>query len=206
MEPTVGTRRARRGLAWIALALACAGCATTGSVKGRVTTPDKNGKAKDAVVSADRSDKDKKKKSKHAESAQAVLIFTDGRFFPSTLLVDPGTVVRIENRDRIYHNAFSLASNAPFDVGGIAPGKAASIHVNKPGVMKVYCEFHRLEGATIVVAPTKSRTHPTADGEYKIGGLPEGTYRVTSWHPDYGTQSKRVAIFPREQATVDFRY
>ena len=202
MESTGRTRRARRGLAWLALALACAGCATTGSVKGRVSTSDKKAKAGDAVVSADREDGKKKKKS--TERAQAVLTFSDGRFFPSTLLVDPGTVVRIENRDRIYHNAFSVASNAPFDVGGIAPGKAASVHLDKPGVMKVYCEFHRLEGATIVVA--KARTHPSPDGNYKIGGLPEGTYKVTSWHPAYGTQSKMVAVTPREEATVDFSY
>lgn len=203
MQSTGRTRRARRGLAWVALALACAGCATTGSVKGKVTTPDKD--AKDAVVSADRPDQ-KKKKGAHKESPQAVLIFTDGRFFPSTLLVDPGTVVRIENRDRIYHNAFSVAANAPFDVGGIAPGKSVAVHLDRSGVVKVYCEFHRLEGATIVVAPAKSRTHPTADGDYKLGGLPEGTYEVTSWHPAYGTKSKLVAVNAREQATVDFRY
>jgi plastocyanin len=200
---TSRTRRARRGLAWVALAITCAGCATTGSVKGHVTTPDKKSKASDAVVSADKKDA---KKSGRTERAQAVLIFTDGRFFPSTLLVDPGTVIRIENRDNIYHNAFSVAANAPFDVGGIAPGKAVSVHLDKPGVMKVYCEFHRLEGATIVVANAKSRTHPTADGEYKIGGLPEGPYKVTSWHPDYGTKSKMVAVTAHEQTTVDFRY
>jgi len=203
MDSTGRTRRARRGLAWVALAIACAGCATTGSVKGRVTTPDKNGKAGDAVVSADASDK---KKKDHSEHGQAVLTFTDGKFFPATLLVDPGTVVRIENRDRIFHNAFSLASNAPFDVGGIAPGKSAAVHLDKPGVMKVYCEFHRLESATIVVAPAKSRTHPSANGEYQIGGLPEGTYKVTSWHPAYGTQSKMVAIAGHEAVRVDFRY
>jgi plastocyanin len=196
MESTGRTRRAGRGLAWVALALACAGCATTGSFK----TPDKNASAKDAVPTAERSDK--KKKGAHKESPQAVLIFTDGRFFPSTLLVDPGTVVRIENRDRIYHNAFSVASNAPFDVGGIAPGKSASVHLDRSGVVKVYCEFHRLEGATIVVAPAKSRTHPVADGDSKLGGLPEDTSR----HPADGTTSKLVAIAAHEHARVDFQY
>jgi plastocyanin len=206
VESSGRTRRARRGLAWFALALACAGCATTGSVKGNVTAPDKKGKTDEAVVSADRTDAKKKKKRKEPAPAQAVLLFTDGRFLPSTLLVDPGTVVRIENRDRIYHNAFSVASNAPFDVGGIAPGKSASVHFDRSGVVKVFCEFHRHEGATIVVAPAKSRTHPSADGDYRIGGLPDGTYRVTSWHPAYGTMSKLVAIAGHDEVTVDFRY
>ena len=183
MESTGRTRRARRGLAWVALAIACAGCATTGSVKN---APEK-GKAEDTVT-------DKKKKGGHAEYAQAVLTFADGRFLPATLLVDPGTVVRIENKDRVYHNAFSLAANAPFDVGNIAPGKSASVHLDKSGVMKVYCEFHRLEGATIVVAPARSRTHTSADGSDKIGGLPESTNKVTSSHPASAPQSKRVAI------------
>jgi plastocyanin len=159
MESTGRTRRARRGLAWVALALACVGCATTGS---HVATPDKS-KAGDAAA-------EKKK----GGQAQAVLTFADGQFLPATLLVDPGTVVRIENKDRVYHNAFSLAANAPFDVGGIAPGKSASVHLDKPGVMKVYCEFHRLESATIVVAPAKSRTQ--------------------SSHAAYGPQNKGIAI------------
>jgi hypothetical protein len=72
------------GLAWAALALACAGCATTGSVSGRVVAPGKN--SDEAVVTADPTDTSKKKQ--HTELAQAVLTFTDGQFFPSVLLVD----------------------------------------------------------------------------------------------------------------------
>jgi plastocyanin len=75
----------------------------------------KKSKPDQAVVTADRSDS---RRSSARRLPQAVLQVVDGQFLPSRLLVDPGTVVRVENRDRIYHNAFSVASDAPFDVGG----------------------------------------------------------------------------------------
>ena len=197
-------RRTRPYLAMLAaLALAGAGCATTGSVVGRVDTPGKKKSSDQAVVSASRADSTKGKKH---DSAQAVLQFVDGQFTPSVLLVDPGTVVRVENRDRIYHNAFSVASNAPFDVGGIAPGKSATVRLDKAGVVKVFCEFHRKESATIVVAPSRARTRPMPDGTYQLGGLPAGTYKVSSWHPTYGTKTKLVAVAAHERVTVNFRY
>jgi len=199
-------RRTRPGwtrLVVAALALASAGCATTGSVVGTVDTPGKKKTSDQAVVTADRSDSEKKR---HKESPQAVLQFVDGQFTPSVLLVDPGTVLRVENRDRIYHNAFSVASNAKFDVGGIAPGKSATVHLDRAGVVKVFCEFHKNEGATIVVAPAKARTRPMPDGSYQLGGLPAGTYQVSSWHPTYGTKTKSVAVAANERVTVNFRY
>jgi plastocyanin len=189
-------------LAWSALALACAGCATTGSVSGRVTTPGKKG-APGAVVTAARSDTTV---DQHPDTPQATLVVTDGQFLPAVLLVDPGTVVHIENRDRVFHNAFSVASNAPFDVGGIAPGKSASVRLERPGVLKVFCEFHRKECATVIVAPSRARTRPMPDGTYRLGGLPAGTYKVSAWHPKYGTKSTLVAVAARSQVTVNFRY
>src|SRR5262245_19861765 len=120
------TRRPGWGtIAAAALALLSAGCATTGSVVGRVDTPGKNKTSDQAVITAARSDSTRKGGKK--DSQRAVLQLVDGQFTPAVLLVDPGTEVRIENHDRIFHNAFSVASNAPFDVGPIAPGKSATV-------------------------------------------------------------------------------
>jgi plastocyanin len=186
-----------------ALAILSAGCATTGSVAGKVDTPGRKKTSDQAVVTAARADS---AKARHRNSPQAVLQFQDGQFTPSVLLVDPGTVLRVENRDRIWHNAFSVASNSPFDVGGIAPGKSATVRLDRAGVIKVFCEFHRKEVATIVVAPAKSRTRPMPDGNYQLGGLPAGTYEVSVWHPTYGTRTKLVAVAANERVTVNFRY
>lgn len=203
MDSRLQPTRTRRALAWAALALLCAGCATTGSVFGRVVTPGKKGDSSAAVVTAARSDTTRRDR---AVSPQAVLTVTDGQFTPAVLLVDPGAVVRIENRDRVWHNAFSVAPSCPFDVGPIAPGKAATVRLEHVGVVRVFCELHRKEAATIVVAPARSRTRPMPDGTYLLGGLTPGTYRVSAWHPDYGTQSKLVAVAARERVTVNFRY
>lgn len=190
-------------LAFAGLVLAAAGCATTGSVAGRVDTPGKKKTSDQAVITADRTDSAKDKKH---DPPKAVLEVVDGQFTPSVLLVDPGTVLRVENHDRVYHNAFSVASTAPFDLGGIAPGKSASVKLEKTGVIKVFCEFHRKEVATVVVAPARARTRPMPDGTYQLGGLPAGTYEVRAWHPSYGTMTKLVAIAANERVTVNFRY
>jgi plastocyanin len=201
-SPTGWTRAAVLPL----FALACgwlAGCATTGSVEGRVSVPGKNHSSAEAVITAARADT-----AAHArpENLQATIYQEDGRFVPDVLLIDPGTTVSFENRDKVFHNAFSISPAQKFDVGSIAPGQARTVKFDHPGIIQVYCELHPRELATIIVAPARGRTRPMPDGTYLLGGLPAGTYLVRAWHPDFGARSKRVAIAAREHVTVNFRY
>jgi plastocyanin len=195
-----------RAVALLLTALACTwlgGCATTGTVEGRVSVPGKSSSSAEAVITAARADTTTVA---HAANQLAALVLDDGRFVPDILLIDPGTTVTFENHDRIFHNAFSISPVQRFDVGSIPTGEMRKVKFNHPGIVQVYCELHPRELATIIIAPARARTRPMPDGTYMLGGLSAGTYLVRAWHPDYGSRSKRVAVAAREHVTVNFRY
>lgn len=188
------------------IALVCTwlgGCATTGTVEGRVSVPGKNNSSAEAVITAARSDTTIQSRPEHQ---LATLVLDDGRFVPDMLLIDPGTTVTFENRDRVFHNAFSISPAQKFDVGSIPPGQTRKVKFNHPGIVQVYCELHPRELTTIIIAPVRARTRPMPDGTYMLGGLSAGTYLVRAWHPDFGCRSKRVLVAAREHVTVNFRY
>ncbi len=199
-----GTKRIRAG-AWLALGVAAmlAGCATTGSVQGRVTVSDrKAGSSSDAVIVATPIDV----RETPLGRGQAEITVTAGQFAPNTLLIEPGTTVRFTNRDVLYHNMFSRSAGNRFDLGSIAPGYARAVHFERAGVVEVYCELHPREVAHIVVAPRRSSTRPQANGTYLLAGLTPGPYTVRAWHPLLGSQTRRIDLPPRGRVTVNFRY
>jgi plastocyanin len=180
-----------------------AGCASTGSVAGRVSMGGKKGRVGVTVITASPTDT---VRAGRGTPREATLYQSKGRLLPKVLLVDPGTTVRFENRDDVFHNAFSISPSGPFDVGGIAPGQARRVRFEKAGIIQVYCELHPRESATIIVAPGHARTQPHDDGTYRMAGLDAGAYLVRAWHPTYGAKFRRVQVAAREQVTVDFHY
>lgn len=190
---------------WLALgALAVlAGCATTGSVQGRVTVSDrKAGSSSDAVIVATPIDV----RETPLGSGQAEITVTAGQITPNTLLIEPGTTVRFTNRDVLYHNLFSRSGGNRFDLGSVAPGYARAVRFERAGVVEVYCELHPREVAHIVVAPRRTSARPEANGTYLLAGLTPGAYTVRAWHPLLGSQTRRIDLPPRGRVTVNFRY
>jgi plastocyanin len=179
------------------------GCASTGSVEGRVSMANRRGGVAETVITAAPDDT---LRADREGLREAVLYQSRGRLFPAVLLIDPGTRVRFENRDKIFHNAFSVSPSGPFDLGSLAPGRSRSVRFDRAGIVQVYCEFHPKEGATIIIAPTHARTQAHGDGTYLMGGLSAGSYLVRAWHPDYGAKFRRVQVVARERVTVNFRY
>ena len=199
--------RARAGAAIAALgvasALALGGCATTGSVQGKVSMPGRGkGAPSEAVITASPA----RDTVEARGQGQADVEFVAGRISPNVLLVDPGTKVHFRNRDTVFHNAFSVSPENRFDAGSIGPGKERAIRFDHPGIVNVFCELHPQEASYIVVAPRKFSTRPDAGGNYMLAGLAPGPYAIRAWHPSLGSQTRRIDLPPRGHVTVDFRY
>ena len=64
------------------------------------------------------------------------------RFVPHVLAVMVGTVVDFPNSDFIYHNVFSLSRAKRFDLGRYAAGKSKAVRMDRPGVVRVFCDIH----------------------------------------------------------------
>jgi hypothetical protein len=141
-----------------------------------------------------------------APARRPQLVQKDERFNPHVLGVQTGSTVEFPNEDDFYHNVFSVVSGDRFDLGRYAKGKSARQTLSKPGVVVVRCEIHSGMKAFILVVPNPFFAVPGTDGGFSIPDVPEGTYVVKAWHPDFGYQERTVAVPASGSASVSFAF
>ena len=115
-------------------------------------------------------------------------------FVPRVVAVTRGSTVGFPNADPIFHNVFSLASAATFDLGRYPQGRTKSATFNKPGVVKVYCHIHSQMTATIVVFDHPYFVTPELDGTFRLTDVPVGSYAVAGWHERVGERIVPVSV------------
>ena len=76
------------------------------------------------------------------EPGRAVMDQRNETFVPHVLAVMVGTVVDFPNSDLTYHNVFSLSRAKRFDLGRYAAGKSKGVRIDRPGVVRVFCDIH----------------------------------------------------------------
>ena len=123
-------------------------------------------------------------------------------FVPHILAITIGTSVEFLNSDRTYHNVFSLSKANSFDLGRYPPGRAKSVRFDHPGIVRVFCEIHSHMNAFILVFAHRHFAVTGAQGEYRIDGVPPGTYTVSVWHPTFTVKSESVRI-PEQGGEVE---
>lgn len=165
----------------------------SGIVKGTVTIAGKP--TSDVVVSIEGVAPENFKAQLAAmKSKKLAMDQKDQKFSPHVLAVVIGATVEFPNHDKVWHNVFSKGGAKSFDLGLYPPGQSRSVTFDNSGVARILCNAHPNMEAFIVV-----KEHPffsTADkgGNYRIDGIPLGTYRVTVWHPELGTTEAGIEL------------
>jgi plastocyanin len=126
-------------------------------------------------------------------------------FVPHILAITTGTSVEFRNSDRTYHNVFSLSKANSFDLGRYPPGRAKVVRFDRPGIVRVFCEIHSHMNAFILVFAHRHFALTNAQGEYRIDGVPPGTYTVSVWHPGVSIKSESVRI-PEQGGEVELSF
>ena len=209
-----------RAMRWLLGALlATSGCASQGVIHGTVTVPRARqaglgahaGHAapkagpQDAIVYLEKVPD--KVEATLARAPQAAVVAQENhRFVPRVVPVVAGSTVRFENRDRVYHNVFSVAPTKRFDVGKYAPGKFKEVRFDSAGVIQLFCDIDPAMSGYVVVLPHHAFARPDAMGAFTLPRLPRGTYTVKVWHPNLGRLSRKVEMPKRGDAQVDLRY
>lgn len=116
------------------------------------------------------------------EPTQAVMDQRNELFVPHVLAVMVGTVVDFPNSDRTYHNVFSLSRARRFDLGRYATGRSKSVRMDRPGIVRVFCDIHSHMNAFVLVFAHPFFDVTGADGRFEIPDLPAGTYSVVGWY------------------------
>ncbi|HVG83335.1 MAG TPA: carboxypeptidase regulatory-like domain-containing protein [Vicinamibacterales bacterium] len=125
---------------------------------------------------------------------RAVMDQQNERFEPHLLAVTVGTMVEFPNSDRTYHNVFSLSRAKRFDLGRYATGKSKSVLMDRPGVVRVFCDIHSHMNAFVLVFahPFFDVTEP--DGRYELANVPPGSYTVVGWHEGEPRVERAVTV------------
>jgi plastocyanin len=122
-------------------------------------------------------------------------------FSPYVLAISVGSTVDFPNSDRTYHNVFSLSRAKRFDLGRYPRGQSRSVRFDRPGVVRVFCEIHSHMSAWILVFAHRYFATTDAEGRYRIGGVPAGTYTLAVWTD--GSVRARREIRVDEAAVVE---
>ena len=141
-------------------------------------------------------------------SEPAVLDQEGCLYVPHVMGIQVDQKLRIENSDPFQHNVHPTpAENRGFNESTPGEGDFLEKDFRVPEVMvPVKCDVHAWMLAYIGVLDHPYFATSAADGTFMIEGLPAGTYTVTTWHEEFGTQEMQVTVGDGETAQADYTY
>ena len=137
------------------------------------------------------------------EPARAVMDQRNETFVPHVLAVMVGTVVEFPNSDRTYHNVFSLSRAKRFDLGRYAAGRSKSVRMDRPGVVRVFCDIHSHMNAFVLVLNHPFFDVTGTDGRFELPSVPPGAYTIVGWYEGEPRVSASVVVPPSGWADVE---
>lgn len=114
-------------------------------------------------------------------------------FVPYLLPILKGTTVEFYNSDSVLHNVFGVGIE-DFDLGTWGKGITKPYAFNRLGETVILCNLHPEMEAYIFVLQNLFYSVSDEQGNYKIKDLPEGTYKLKTYHPKLKPQEKTVEI------------
>lgn len=125
-------------------------------------------------------------------------------FVPHVLPILRGSTVEFPNTDSVFHNVFSLARAATFDLGRYPRGDARSVRFESAGIVKVFCHIHSDMSAVVMILDNPFFVVPDSQGRFRLDGLPPGEYKAVAWHERARLARRSVRIEAGRATTVTF--
>jgi plastocyanin len=187
----------RKAFTLAILAAGLCSAAWAGSIEGKVTAA----KGPSVVYVEAIAGKTFPAPAQHPVVAQSHLMFQ-----PHIVPVQQGATVDFLNNDSVAHNVFwpSVGGNKKLghNLGTWPKDEKRSFKFETAGPVPLFCNVHPDMTAYIVVVPTPYFALTNEAGEYKIEGVPDGSYNLTAWNEGSKSQSKHVDV--AGGATADF--
>jgi len=125
-------------------------------------------------------------------------------FLPRVIPVTPGTTVEFINRDRFFHNVFSITRGSVFNIGRRPTGVIVRKKIEKLGEIKLFCDIHAQMNATVICLNTPYFTRVTRNGRFTLTKLPAGRYELRVYHPDFPIISEIIDIYSDKSTIRNF--
>lgn len=126
------------------------------------------------------------------------------QFSSGVIAVQTGTRIEFPNRDDDYHNVFSYSKAKRFDLGRFRKDETPpALLFDKAGVVRLYCEIHEHMRGIILVLDTPHFTTSTAEGRFRLTGLPAGNFMLKAWLDEKTTLVQPVTLKAGQTLRVD---
>jgi plastocyanin len=106
------------------------------------------------------------------------------QFTPGTLIVARGSTVAFPNLDNVRHSIYSFSKPARFEIELYGRDQTRTHTFNVAGSVKLGCNIHDKMRGYIRVTDTPFAGKTDHNGYVTLTGMPEGSARLTVWHPD----------------------
>ena len=130
----------------------------------------------------------------------------DLTFLPGLLPIEVGTRVEFPNQDDTFHNIFSFSPAKRFDLGRYRPDERPipSQLFDVPGLVSLRCDIHEHMHGIILVLETPYFVMTDAAGNYRLTGLPPGSYTLKAWLNSRSTLEHPVQIKSGSALHINF--
>jgi plastocyanin len=126
-------------------------------------------------------------------------------FVPQLLAIQTGTRVEFPNLDDTFHNIFSYSKAKRFDLGRYRGDEKPipSVVFDAPGLITLRCDIHEhMRGAILVLATPYFVITDTA-GNFRLEGLPAGTFKLKVWLDSKTTKERTVVLLEESRLQLD---
>jgi hypothetical protein len=130
-------------------------------------------------------------------------------YTPHVLAVDVNQKFKVTTSDQTAHNIHPLPAPGGGNIGWnkSQPPGAPPIETSwkAPEMISVKCNIHPwMHGWHVVVKGPYAVSDE--NGSYGLKNLPAGSYTVTAWQEEYGTQTQKVTVTAGQAAKADFTF
>ncbi|HXZ86734.1 MAG TPA: hypothetical protein VEI82_14725, partial [Myxococcota bacterium] len=134
----------------------------------------------------------------------ATLAQQNQRFVPRLLPIVAGQSVSFPNRDRIYHNVFSVSPTLSFDLGQYKSSDPPRLQTfDKPGLVPVYCNIHPQMISYVVVLENRAFALTGEDGAFELRGVRAGHVALNAWMPGAQRVTRELELAPGAELSVE---
>jgi carboxypeptidase family protein len=153
------------------------------------------------------------KSGKDYSDEQAEIEQNGCKFWPFVSIAINGQNLTVHNLDAVAHNVHTYeligsAKRTAFNVNQPDQGSVLTkkVKLRRGNTMKLECDQHDFMHGFVFVAKNPYYAVVSENGDFRIDGIPPGSYTVKAWHNTLGQQEASVEITGGGTTEQDFAF
>ncbi len=128
-------------------------------------------------------------------------------FKPRVVAMTVGSYLEVINEDSVKHEANGVQDfETIFQLSQPSAGMKDKVKLDKPGVVEITCNIHGWMKGWAVVLNNDFYSVTDSEGNFSIGNVPPGEYRLKVWHEGFGEKSVKVKVSEGKATNVSFEF